>query len=56
MRPSMGPWLQGSVTPGLDGGVIGPQSFGKAPEGREGTRGGARQPWLKLGWLALAIV
>jgi hypothetical protein len=40
--------------PGLHGGVIRTQSFGKAPEGRQGARGGTSQPGVELGRPALA--
>ena len=39
---------------GLDGGIIRTQPFGKAPKGGESARGGACQPWIELGRLALA--
>jgi hypothetical protein len=38
----------------LDGGYVCVEPFGKAPEGREGARGGAYQPWFELGRLTLA--
>jgi hypothetical protein len=38
----------------LDGGHVRPEPCGEAPEGREGARGGACQPRLQLGRLALA--
>jgi hypothetical protein len=44
----------GQGHPGFHGGIIRPPSLGKAPEGREGARGGTHQPWLQLGRLALA--
>src|SRR5918994_3691730 len=44
----------GPRDPGFHGGVILTQPFGKAPEGRESARGGARQPRIELGRLALA--
>ena len=34
--------------------MVRPEPSGKAPEGREGARGGACQPWFELGRLALA--
>ena len=48
-----------SLTPrerdgGLDGSQIRPEPFGKASEGRQGTLGGAHQPWFKACGLALA--
>ena len=48
-----------ALTPGqgdscLARGVILTQAFGQAPEGRQGARGGARQPWIELSRLALA--
>jgi hypothetical protein len=51
--------FDGALTPGqrhpsLDAGIVLTQSFGKALEGREGARGGARQPRIELGRLALA--
>jgi hypothetical protein len=52
--PFDGPLTPGQRDPGLYGGVIVTQSSGKAPEGWEGTRGGARQPCFKLGRLASA--
>jgi hypothetical protein len=42
----------GQRDPGLHGGVIVTPSSGKAPEGRESARGGARQPWFELDRLA----
>jgi hypothetical protein len=44
----------GQRHPGLHGGVILTHPFGKAPEGRESARGGARQPRIEPGRLALA--
>jgi hypothetical protein len=44
----------GPRDPGLDGGIVLTQPFGEAPEGRECARGGARQPRIELGRLALA--
>jgi hypothetical protein len=48
-----------ALTPGqrhrrLDGGQVRPEPSGEAPEWREGTGGGARQPRTQLGRLALA--
>ena len=34
--------------------MVRPEPFGKASEGRQGARGGARQPGIELGRLALA--
>jgi hypothetical protein len=48
------PLTPGQRHPGLDGGVVRPESSGETTEGREGARGGARQPWLELSRLALA--
>jgi len=38
----------------LDGGHVRSEPFGKAPEGREGARGGTYQLWFELGRLTLA--
>ncbi len=45
--PFNGALAPGQRHPGPDSGIILPQSFGKAPEGREGARGGACQPRIK---------
>ena len=39
---------------GLDGSQVCPEPSGKTPEGREGARGGACQPQIEPGRLALA--
>jgi len=51
--PFNGSLAPGQRHPGFHGGVILTPSFGKAPEGREGARGGARQPRIELGRLVL---
>src|SRR5918997_4647621 len=50
--------FDGALTPGqgdggLNGAVVRTQSFRKAPEGRQGARGGTAQPGVELGRLAL---
>jgi hypothetical protein len=39
---------------GLDGGQVRPEPSGETPEGRQGALGGAGQPWIEVGRLALA--
>ena len=48
------PLTPGQRHPGLDGSIVLTHPFGQAPEGRECAGGGAPQPRIELGRLALA--